>query len=131
VSNCSTETLFQDIFEVNPKGKESAWVGKHTESQLRIFVDNYLMSKGYKMTFDKYHQWRKQGFQFIQRKPKMKKQWTEAEKRQGLEKFEYFLKKNQKNETVIRMAKDEWILSTDGMVCGLRYKGPEKNLLHR
>ena len=81
VSNCSTETLFQDIFEVDPKGKESASVGQHTESQLRMYVDNYLISKGYKMTFDKYHQWRKQGFQFIQSKPKMKKQWTAGEKR--------------------------------------------------
>jgi hypothetical protein len=87
------------------------------------------MSKGYKMTIDKYHQWRKQGFQFIQSKPKMKKQWTEGEKRDRLKKFHDFLTKNYKYETVIRMAKEEWILSTDGVVCGLRYKGQEKRFV--
>jgi hypothetical protein len=94
-----------------------------------MYVDNYLMSKGYKMTFEKYHKWRKKGFQSILSKPKMKKQWTEGEKRDHLEMFENFLKKNHKYETVIRMAKDEWILSTDGLVCGLRYKGLEKRFV--
>jgi len=27
------------------------------------------------------------------------------------------------------MAKEEWILSTDGLVCGLRYKGLEKRFV--
>jgi hypothetical protein len=131
VSNCSTQKLFRDIFQVDPKGKGSACVGQHTESQLRMFVDNYLISKGYKMTFDRYHQWRKEGFQIIHSKPKMKKQWTLGERRDRLEKLKVFLRKNHKYETVIRMAKDEWILSTDGLVCGLRYKGLEKSFLHR
>jgi hypothetical protein len=89
------------------------------------------MSKGYEMTFANYQKWRKKAFQSILSKPKMKKQWTEGEKRDRLEIFRNFLKKNHKYEIVIRMAKDEWILSTDGLVCGLRYKGLEKNLLHR
>jgi hypothetical protein len=61
VSNCSTQTLFQDLFQVEDEAKESVSGAKHTESQLQMFVDNHLMSKGYKITFDQYHQWRKEG----------------------------------------------------------------------
>jgi hypothetical protein len=56
VSKCSTQTLFESLFEVDNEAKASASGAKHTESQLRLFVDNYLMSKGYKMTFHQYHE---------------------------------------------------------------------------
>jgi hypothetical protein len=86
VSNCSTETLFQDLFQVEDQVEEeveeSAPEAKHTESQLVMFVDNYLMSKGYKMTFGEYHEWRRAGFQFIKSKPVLKKKWDEGEKRE-------------------------------------------------
>ena len=98
VSNCSTETLFQDLFKVqeeeNDEEKESASAGKHTESQLRMFVDNYLKSNGYKMTFDEYHKWRRAGFQFIKSKPVLKKEWNEDEKKDRQKKFNSFLEKN-------------------------------------
>jgi hypothetical protein len=58
-----------------------------------------------------------------------KKQWNEGEKRDRQEKFLDFLKKNQKYKTVIKMAKDEWMLSTDGIINGLRYKGLEKRFV--
>ena len=70
-----------------------------------------------------------QGFQFIKSKPVLKKQWNEGEKRDRQKKFSDFLKKNQKYETVIKMAKDEWMLATDGVVNGLRYNALEKRFV--
>jgi hypothetical protein len=105
VSNCSTETLFKDLFlfedkveeeaeedKVEEEAEELAAQAKHTESQLVMFVDNYLKSKGYKMTWGEYHEWRRAGFQFINSKPVLKKKWDEGEKRER-QKKSIFLKR--------------------------------------
>jgi uncharacterized protein YdbL (DUF1318 family) len=141
VSKCSTKTLFQDILRVEDEEKdeqkdkekdeekEAASGGKHTESQLQMFIDNYLKSKGYKMSIDEYYQWRKAGFKFITKKPVLRKGWNEEEKRDRQKKFNDFVAKNKKYETVIKMAKDEWMLATDGVINALRYNADKKKFV--
>ena len=60
VSQCETETLFEDL--LGSKGRAKAQTGpKHTNSDLVKFVDNFLKVHGLGMTMKEYYEWRKGG----------------------------------------------------------------------
>jgi hypothetical protein len=60
VSQCKTETLFEDL--LGSKGRAKTQTGpKHTSSDLVKFVDNFLKVHGLGMTMNEYYEWRKGG----------------------------------------------------------------------
>lgn len=73
----------------------------------------------------------KKGFQYIRSKPAHKKDWNKQEKKDRANKIAAFLKKNQKYEIMIKVAKEEWLLTNDGVVNGLRYKAKDKAFVAR
>jgi hypothetical protein len=131
VSNCNTETLFVDVLGVDDLGKDRKPARRHTEANLCKFVDNYLRVHGYRMTYAEYLDWKKQGFQYIRSKPAHRKDWNKKEKTERAAKIDDFLRKNKRYKIMLKVAKEEWLQSMDGVVSGLRYKAKDKVFVAR
>ena len=129
VSQCCTETLFEDLLLSKEMATAAQTGPKHTASELVKFVDNYLKLHSLDMTMKEYLKWRKEGHQYARKKPVHKKQWNKAEINERKMIMAKFAFKNEKYEKVIKLAKEEWLLSTDGVVKALRYKAKDKQFV--
>ena len=119
VSQCSTDTLFEDVFVIDPSVASAGAI--HTSKELVKFTDRFLKDSGLEMTVNQFYKWRKHSQQSARKQflPKRKLNKEEREKRNHTI---YMLDwKKRKYETVMKLAKEEWILSTDGVVKSVRY----------
>jgi hypothetical protein len=126
VSQCSTEALFQDLLRTEDLEEKSSTATIHTENELLIYTDDFLKNAGINdMTMQQYSEWIKQ--------EKLLKencnQGTKEEKIQSELELHNFYEKKQRYKKVIELAKEEWMLSTDGVVKALRYNGKEKHFV--
>jgi hypothetical protein len=127
VSQCTTETLFCDLFESQDRANAQTHP-KGTESDLLQFVDNFFKANGYEMTTKQYLKWIKKVEKYEKQK-EGPKGWTKEERKERLHiNYANRHKKNQ-YKTIFELAKEEWLLSTDGLVRGLRYKPKEKEFV--
>ena len=69
------------------------------------------------------------GKQYQRQRPVHKKQWNKAEHREKAKIVANFQFKNEKYEKVIKLAKEEWLLSTDGVVKALCYNAKDKQFV--
>jgi hypothetical protein len=129
VSQCKTDTLFEDLLVSEERATAAQTGPKHTDSELSKFVDNYLKLHGLKMTLKQYFNWREKCEQYARMKPVHKKQWNSEEKNKRGQFMAQFAFKKEKYENVIKLAKEEWLLSTDGVVKALRYKAKHKQFV--
>ena len=121
VTQCSTETLFKDLFQNNDWASSRATVPIHRTSELRKYTNNFMQQQfDYDMTIEQYETW----------KVKMEKQQKKhASKKAKCEMAKTAYAMKVKYEKAIRLAKQEWLLSTDGVVNGLRYDAVDKKFV--
>jgi hypothetical protein len=115
VCKCSAETLFEDLLVVSEKQRGSAAQKgpKHTATQLEKFIDNFLEINGLDMTVRQFRKWKERT------KWKAPRQHSTAFDER--KKYSLNLSKKAKYEKIMKLAKEEWVLSTDGVVKELRY----------
>jgi hypothetical protein len=66
VSQCSAETLFEDLLVHEEKRDSGSQKGpKHTATQLEKFIDNFLKEHGMKMTVREFHEWKASAKQYL------------------------------------------------------------------
>ena len=129
VSQCCTETLFEDLLQSEKMEKSASTAPKHTASELVKFVDNFLKEHGLDMSMKEYLKWRKEGQLYARKKPGNNKHRNRAEMFERRKKFVEFAMNNEKYAKIIQLAKEEWLLSTDGVVKALHYKAKEKEFV--
>jgi hypothetical protein len=78
------------------------------------------------MTQKGFNDWLKKGREFLRNHPVEK--YDERQKRLFL--YGVYAKER-KHEMVIKLAKEEWILSTDGVVKALRYRAKDEQFVAR
>ena len=121
VSKCDTGILFQDLFQFQRKETSRAQsIRTPTESDLIKHVDNYLKAVGMTMTVKQYNRW------CDREKLRALKIADKKEKRQLASRFLFTKEKYNK---VIKLAKEEWLLSNDGVVTALRYNKEENQFV--
>jgi hypothetical protein len=126
VLQCSTNSLFADLLQ---KDKLATQAPTHTATELVKFVDNFLKEHGLNMSTKEYAKWRRQFQQQRRQKPSNKKQWNKEEREERAKKYSEFLMQDERYAKVIQLAKEEWLLSTDGVVKALRYNAKEKEFV--
>jgi hypothetical protein len=127
VSQCQADKLFDDAYQVDflTKGAPQSKRGKKTEEELITFTDNYLQSKGMMKTGD-YYKWKRKIYQDILRKTVHEKNLDKEEKQKREQDVKEFYERNYRYKRTMEAAKNEWLLSTDGVVNALRYDIKEK-----
>jgi hypothetical protein len=126
VSHCSTETLFADVLSQQDDSNSSAGRGLNLNANdLVKFVDKFLQEQNLPMTLKRFYKWCKKTRHFLNNHPCTS--LRDKEKRYDL--FHEFTHKRKKYETVIKLAKEEWMLSTDGVVKALRYRAKDKQFV--
>jgi hypothetical protein len=125
VSQCKSETLFDDLLQGEGRVKALTH-SKPMESDLIKFVDNFSKVYGLQMTMRQYFKWLQGVQQFAREKPVNRKEWSKEEKKKRAKKLDDSLFMSEKYKKVFELAKEEWLLSTDGVVKALRYKTKEK-----
>ena len=109
VSQCETGTLFEDLLQSKERAKAQSG-HTHTESDLIKHVDNYL--KAVKMPLST-----KQFYESIERE----RVRTKGDKKKRAIIFAKSQFNKDKYKKIIELAKEDWLLSTDGVVKALRY----------
>jgi hypothetical protein len=84
----------------------------HTEEDLLQHVDNFLKKQGLKMTTKQYYEWKKNVEQYARHDTNKKKKYRILADSQF---------KTKKYQRVIEFAKEDWLVSTDGVIKALRY----------
>jgi hypothetical protein len=120
VTQCSTEILFKDLFQTNDWASSLVTGPTHRTSELRKYTNNFLQQNGLGMSLAQYEHWKMD-------QEKQQKKQTSMTKKRHLAKAAYVTK--DKFERAIRIAKEEWLLSTDGVVKGLRYDAVDKKFV--
>jgi hypothetical protein len=130
VSQCKTETLFNNVFKVDflSKGAPQPACLRKKENQLITFVDNYLQSRDM-MSSTEYHKWRNEGIAQIESKPTGEKNLGNEEKKKRQQDKERFYGMDHQYKKVMEVAKKEWMLSMDGVVTALWYDPKEKQYM--
>jgi hypothetical protein len=85
------------------------------ENELLKFVDNFLLSKQ-ELTVSQYKVWRKKTLEEMQKEPASEKNLEKDEKMRRRRVMENFYGKSYHYNRFIGMAKQEWLLSTNGVV---------------
>jgi hypothetical protein len=124
VKKSETATLFEDLLQ--SKGRANAQTGPtHTENDLIEHVDNFLKAVGLPMTMRQYYEWVEEVEEYSNKKTGHKK---EDKKRKANIIVKSLFKKD-KYEKVIEAGKEDWLLSTDGVVKALHYKKENKQFV--
>jgi hypothetical protein len=89
------------------------------------FVDNYFKVHSLRMTLKDYYA----GEQYARKNPVHKKKWNTAEQKERANMIAKLLFKDEKYKKVIKLAREEWLLSTDGVVKALHYKALKIRIL--
>ena len=132
VSQCSAETLFEDVLVVpeEKRGSAAQKGPKHTATQLEAFIDKFLNMHGLKMTVREFHKWKKGAKIYARNKQQMyKNKWKPAERLANAKFLQSYASKVEKYEMVIKLAKEEWLLSMDGVVNALRYRARDNHFV--
>jgi hypothetical protein len=88
-------------------------------------VDNFFKNNtDFEMTMQQFYKWMQEMKQEEKTKPAHKE-----EKKQWVKKMSNYYYTKKKYETVIELAKQEWLLSTDGIVKALRYRAKDKQFV--
>ena len=119
VSQCSTETLFKDLFVIDPSAANGGSI--HTNKELLQFTDRFLKDSGLEMTLNQFYVWRKKCQQFARKQSWPKKKCNKAEREKRAHTMYVSDHRKRQYEKVIKLASEEWMLSTDGVVKSLRY----------
>jgi hypothetical protein len=81
VSQCSVETLFEDLIACPEKRTTAVQkVRKHTATQLEAFIDNFLKAYGLKMTVREFQKWKESTKEYATTKQMDRKKWTAEER---------------------------------------------------
>jgi hypothetical protein len=126
VSQCETETLFCDLLRSKEKKTPRH---KPSESDLLEHVDNFFNIHGFQMTTKEFFKWRQGVEELRKQKSGSKRKWTKEDR--SIRKKQIFedLYKEKQYKTLFELAKQEWLLSTDGIVKGLRYNVKDKKFV--
>jgi hypothetical protein len=111
VSQCETGTLFEDLLQSKERAKAQSGP-THTESDLIKHVDNYLKALKMPLSTKQFYKWIERGRVVLRTKGDKKKKAMICANSQ--------FNKN-KYKKIIELAKEDWLLSTDGVVKALRY----------
>jgi hypothetical protein len=79
VSQCKTETLFEDLLKSEERAKKAQTGPKHKESDLIKSVDNFLKVHGLSMTVKDYYKWYKDCQQLLFKKQPVNKRGENKE----------------------------------------------------
>jgi hypothetical protein len=99
----------------------------HTATELAKFVDKFLKEHGLGMTQREFYNWEKKSYDYVNKMPSSF--WED--KSQKARCYNQYQEKKQKYERVMKLAKEEWLLSTDGVVKALRYRAKDKQFVAR
>jgi len=129
VSQCSTETLFKDLFHNDDWPTSTESMPTHRSKELRLYIDNFLKDNILDMNLQEYEKWKTKAEDYeketrnnmhrLKRKQKLE--------RQQIIRLNGFTIANY--EKKIDLARKEWLLSTDGVVKGLRYSKKENKFV--
>jgi hypothetical protein len=119
VKKCDTSILFQDLFQ-NPDTASAQASHVHTEEDLLQHMDNFLNCVGLQMTTNQFYEWKNQVEQSLRRDMDKKK------RKRVMKDFQF---KTKKYEKVIELAKDDWLVSTDGVVNALHCNPKQKQFV--
>jgi len=126
VSQCSTETLFADVLSQLDNKNSSAGRGlQHNAKDLVKFVDKFLQEQNMSMTLKGFCDWRDKSKEFINNHPCTSLRDKKMKNELSLK----FMHKREKYDMLIKLAKQEWMLSTDGVVKALRYRAKDKQFV--
>jgi hypothetical protein len=126
VSQCSTETLFDDLFGDDALTQGSVPTEPTNDyADLIKFADNFLKSHKM-MNTHQLAKWRDRRKEFQQMTPEKNKHWTPEERKKRNEKLAQMHHENEKYKKMLCMAREEWMLTTDGIVHALSYNPKEK-----
>ena len=126
VSQCSTETLFADVLSQLDNKNSSAGRGlQHNAKDLVKFVDKFLQEQNMSMTLKGFCDWRDQSREFLNNHPCTSLRDKKIKAELSLK----FMHKREKYDMLIKLAKQEWMLSTDGVVKALRYRAKDKQFV--
>jgi hypothetical protein len=131
VKQCSAVTLFENVFQSDATAKKSNEL-KNTNLDLVNFVDKCLKRNGLPKSSKEFSDWKKECMQPTRRKPQQGKRRKLVDKKMGmrdLENRKLFYARKDAYETVMKIAKEEWLLSTDGVVKALRYDAKQKQFV--
>jgi hypothetical protein len=131
MSQCNTETLFEDLLQSEERAKAQTRP-KHNKSDLIKFVDNFLKVHGMPMTTMKqYYEWlKKRCRQQLQNNPVQNKNLNKfKQKKAKATMIAKFCDTNDKYRRLIQLGKEDWLLSTDGVVMALHYNVKDKHFV--
>ena len=117
-------------FEVMPRQRKSNEL-KNTNLDLVNFVDKCLKRNGLPKSSKEFSDWKDECMHRTRRKPQKGTRRKLVDKKMGMRDLEKRLFYAQKDayETVMKIAKEEWLLSTDGVVKALRYDAKQKQFV--
>jgi hypothetical protein len=121
VKQCSTATLFEDILRSEERAHAEA-VHAHTEKDLLQHVDNYLKAVGLKMTTKEFDKWTKTVDNYAR---------SQNKKTDRLKVYADTHFMSEKYKKAMEYAKEDWLLSTNGVVKALHYKLQSKEFVAR
>jgi hypothetical protein len=126
VSQCNTSTLFYDLFgSDNLKRGDRDPAPTHRESELITYINSYLKANKLMNTYQ-LEKWREDCRKYSQTKPVGKKQWSSEEKLERNKKLAEMHFQDEKYKKIIKIATEDWKLSTDGVVHALYYNAKDK-----
>ena len=111
------DTLFEDLFVIDPPVANAGRI--HTSKELLQFTNRFLKESGLEMTVNQFYKWRNKCQQFARKQFLPKQKCNKADREKQAHTIYMSDWKKQKYETVIQLAKEEWVLCTDGVVKSL------------
>jgi hypothetical protein len=129
VSQCSAETLFEDLFVIDPSVANG--VATHTIKDLINFTNRFFKESGLEMTVRQFYEWRNKCQQSARKQSLRKQKCNKAEREKRAQMMSLFNFTKQKYEKVMKLAKEEWVLCTDGVVNALRYSRTANHFVAR
>ena len=116
IRKCSNVETFGALLEQNKHQKGSQKVHTIREQDIQSNVDEYLLKESkLEMNLEQYLKWKKNEAKILKETAK------DPDKKTWLERTRLYLLKKEKYTKCIAAAKEDWILSTDGVVNGLCY----------
>jgi hypothetical protein len=130
VSLCSTETLFQDLLVTEQQAKGPPTGPAHTVNDLIKYTDQFFKNVGVNMTMKQFALFQRKEKHLLEKKKlAYKKPGNITEKQRSTAALQEFYQNKDKYKKVIQLAKEEWMLSTDGVVKALRFNAKEKQFM--
>jgi hypothetical protein len=129
VSQCSTETLFKDLFDDHDWATSTGNPPTHRSKELRTYVSNHLGNIGFAMTLADFEKWKTKLENDERDARKNSHRLTKKQKANREQVLRYYQFQKERYEREIINATNEWVLSMDGVVKGLRYRKEDKKFV--